>query len=576
MGKKLLTLNIGASSVTLAEYDAGGRAPTLVNYGTARLAAALDSGNASTILAPALHEIMRSKGIRPGKVALAVSGQMAFLRCASIPMAGGQDKFDTLVRYEIEQNIPFPIDEMVCSSHILGDTEAGDKSVMIVAAKVDQIENIAAAVKQAGFDPEIIDVAPVSLINLLQATPSYDGSCAVLLDIGAKTTSLSIVEGEKVYNRAIPVGGNTLTKEIAQLLGCTTDEAEEYKRQNAYVSMGGVTEDEDETLDAVAKVCRSVMTRLHAEISRSINFYRSQQGGSAPSKLYLTGGTALMPQLAEFFQDTLQIEVGFLSPFEAVSVSSSLDASTLEYDSVYLATTTGLALRFAEKASISINLLPPSITEARKEAARIPFVALGALSLVAASALWYVVQSGELEALRDEESALSSELTTLQGHENFNAKCQSSFEAEKAAATELAKRVYRHDAYQRRIETVRKAIEPDMWIAKWEEKSVKVKAEEEPKNARNARRGRGRRPAVEEERTVNVTAVVLRGWKDRTEAIVKEESAGTIANLLTERLEKTGVFAKGGVEIVGTPIKGREGCLQQVELNLQFKEPEWK
>jgi hypothetical protein len=82
MGKKLLTLNIGASSVVLAEYDVGRKAPVLLKYGKATLAAPLDSGDASAILAPALHEIMRTKGIRPGKVALSLSGQAAFLRNA--------------------------------------------------------------------------------------------------------------------------------------------------------------------------------------------------------------------------------------------------------------------------------------------------------------------------------------------------------------------------------------------------------------------------------------------------------------------------------------------------------------
>ena len=30
-----------------------------------------------------------------------------------------------MVRYEIEQNIPFPIDEIVCDRQVLGDTETG-------------------------------------------------------------------------------------------------------------------------------------------------------------------------------------------------------------------------------------------------------------------------------------------------------------------------------------------------------------------------------------------------------------------------------------------------------------------
>ena len=284
MAKKFLTLNIGASNIELAEYEGGAKGvPTLVNYGTAKLAAPLESGDAQTILSSALQEILQATGIRPGKVALSVSGQMAFLRLAAIPAAGGDERFEQLVRYEVEQNIPFPIDEMVCDRQVLGDTPDGDKSVLIAAAKIDQVEAITAAVASVGFTPEIVDVAPLCLVNALTAARPDEG-CVVLLDIGAKTTSLVIAEGERIYNRSIPVAGNAVTKEIAAALGCTSDEAEGVKFEKAYVAASGVTEDEDEVADRASKACRAVMGRLNAEISRSINFYRSQQGGSARSR----------------------------------------------------------------------------------------------------------------------------------------------------------------------------------------------------------------------------------------------------------------------------------------------------
>ena len=94
MAKKFLTLNIGAANVELAEYEASAKgALTLLNYGTARLAASLDGGDVETILSSALQEIMQSSGIRPGRVAISISGQLVFPRLAAIPMAGGAEKF---------------------------------------------------------------------------------------------------------------------------------------------------------------------------------------------------------------------------------------------------------------------------------------------------------------------------------------------------------------------------------------------------------------------------------------------------------------------------------------------------
>ena len=315
MGKKLLTLDIGASRVALAAYEQTGRdSLTLVNYGIAKLAAPLDAGSADTILAPAIGEIMREKGIKPGPVAVSVSGQMVFPRFAAIPMAGGQDKFEQMIRYEIEQNIPFPIDEMVCDRQVLGDTPDGDKSVMIVAAKVDQVEAITGALTGMGFTPELVDVAPIAVTNAVRYVTGDDGSCSIILDIGAKTTSLVIAEGDRLYNRTIPIGGNNINRDIGQALGIGPEDAELKKLEKGYVSQGGVVEDEDAEADRISKVCRAVLTRLHAEISRSVNFYRSQQGGSAPVRMYLTGGTALLPQVDEFFSENLGIEVAAWTP----------------------------------------------------------------------------------------------------------------------------------------------------------------------------------------------------------------------------------------------------------------------
>jgi hypothetical protein len=142
MAKRYLTLDIGASAVKLAEFEGGKGGLTLVNYGIAALAAPLDAGNAGALLSPALLDIVREKGIKPGPVAISISGQMVFPRFASIAAAGGAEKFDQMIRFEIEQNIPFPIDEMICDRQVLGENESGETNVMIVAAKTDQIEEI--------------------------------------------------------------------------------------------------------------------------------------------------------------------------------------------------------------------------------------------------------------------------------------------------------------------------------------------------------------------------------------------------------------------------------------------------
>lgn len=541
MAKRYLTLDIGASAVKLAEFEGGKGGLTLVNYGIAALAAPLDAGNAGALLSPALLEIVREKGIKPGPVAISISGQMVFPRFASIAAAGGAEKFDQMIRFEIEQNIPFPIDEMICDRQVLGDNENGEKNVMIVAAKTDQVEDIAAAVRGAGFTPELVDVAPIAITNVLRYAGAAGDECCVLLDIGSKTTSLVIADGDKLYNRSIPVAGNTITREIASALGCTAEEAEAYKREAAYVALGGVVEDEDETRDRVSKVCRAVMTRLHAEVSRSINFYRSQQGGSVPVKLYITGGTALLPQLDRFFAESLQLEVEYVNPFAVVGTGPKIDTEALESDGTLLPAVVGLAVHMAGLATFSINLLPPSLLKERADVARIPFVAIGAVAFIAAFAL-VMLAARRSEAMAEaESSAVSAEASRLRSVESKVKDAVAVEEREAAKADVFKTLLLKRNLSVGKLMAIRTALGNEMWIEKWEGDRITV-----------------------------------RGWADDLKTLVSRTKTGgsTAAQILEARIKGSPVVDPSSVKIESMTDVGKDAALKQIVVVVKFGKEE--
>ncbi len=541
MAKRYLTLDIGASAVKLAEFEGGKGGLTLVNYGIAALAAPLDAGNAGALLSPALLDIVREKGIKPGPVAISISGQMVFPRFASIAAAGGAEKFDQMIRFEIEQNIPFPIDEMICDRQVLGDNENGEKNVMIVAAKTDQVEDIAAAVRGAGFTPELVDVAPIAITNVLRYAGAAEDGCCVLLDIGSKTTSLVIADGDKLYNRSIPVAGNTITKEIASALGCTAEEAEAYKREAAYVALGGVVEDEDETRDRVSKVCRAVMTRLHAEVSRSINFYRSQQGGSVPVKLYITGGTALLPQLDRFFSESLQLEVEYVNPFAVVGTGPKIDTEALESDGTLLPAVVGLAVHMAGLATFSINLLPPSLLKERADVARIPFVAIGAVAFIAALALVMLAARRSATMAEAENSAVSAEASRLRSVESKVKDAVAVEEREAAKADVFKTLLVKRNLSVGKLMAIRTALGNEMWIEKWEGDRITV-----------------------------------RGWADDLKTLVSRTKTGgsTAAQILEARIKGSPIVDPNSVKIESMTDVGKDAALKQIVVVVKFGKEE--
>ena len=525
---RILTLNIGASKATLAEYALSGkRNLTLTAYGSADLQTVdvNDALSISASLPPVISQIMRETGIRPAPLVVSLGGQMVFPRFAKFPPVGDKAKLEQLVNYEVEQNVPFPIDEIVCDHQFLGVMPDGDQAAMIVAAKLDGVRAVTDAVAAAGLKAAVVDVSPLAVLNALHFAQPQLAGCSVVLDIGSKTTNLILIEGEKIYNRSIPVAGNTITKEIAQTFGCSFEEAEQLKIERGYVALGGVMEDEDEITDRVSKIIRTVLTRLHAEISRSINFYRSQQGGAAPSRLFLTGGTVRLPQLDQFFMESLQVDVEYLNPFTAVRVGGRVNAAALENDAFTLVESVGLALRQTDVSGlIRINLMPPELLAQARNVRRIPFLVVGAAGLLAALGLGIVLQNRERDAATAQLECVQAQNGALDQKEKQLKAAQGREKAELASCDELQKLMRGRTAVLDRVRAVRKSLLPGMWISKWEHVPPQQ--------------------GEDEEESLEGVKIVVCGWKDSMKAELKkwkgqhpDDTSGDVATVIKKAIE---------------------------------------
>ena len=385
-----------------------------------------------------------------------------------------------------------------------------------------------------------MDVAPLALVNLVrynqlrnpQPATSQPDDCVVILDIGAKTTSLVIAEEERIYNRAIPVAGNAITKEIAAALGCSLEEAEQAKVEGGYVSLGGVTEDEDETADKISKVCRAVLTRLNAEISRSINFYRSQQGGTAPVRLYLSGGTALLPQIDAFFSESLGVEVEFLNPTEQIEVGPKVDGAALESDAAVLAATAGLALHFTDQAPFAINLLPPSLLSDRAEKARIPFIAAAGVAFALGLVLVMLAVNRETAVVVAQRDAVQVRADSLASFDKKVTSAKARVEAAEAEANRFRGLLASRASAVQRLNAVRDSMLPGMWIEKWSDDRI-----------------------------------VIRYWKDR----VKQVQGKTVGERVVDKLKSKQVVDKDRVKIADMSAVGKDGQVEQVTIEVKFK-----
>jgi type IV pilus assembly protein PilM len=386
---RILALDIGASGLKMGEFvplKSGGI--ELIKHAINPLGLDPHSdGDRNVYIVSAIQEMLAEHAIKAGPVLLSVSGQSVFSRFVKLPPVD-EDKVYQIVSYEAQQNVPFPIEEVVWDYQLIGGTE-GDLDVMLAAIKGDIITELTEAVEQAGLMPDLVDVAPMALYNAVRYNYDDLNECTLIIDMGARSTDLVFLEANRVFSRSIPVAGNAITQQIMREFELSFADAEDMKKAHAFVAWGGAYESPPgEVADKVSKAVRSVMTRLHAEINRSINFYRGQQEGSQPRRILLTGGTSVIPYTDVFFKEKLKADVEYLNPFMNVAVSEHIAAEEIGRDAHMMGEVVGLALRRVLACPIEINLMPQSVVKEKQFRKKHPVLLAAAFGAVLVLAVW--------------------------------------------------------------------------------------------------------------------------------------------------------------------------------------------
>jgi len=461
---KILALDIGAGKATLAEFTVrGATAPMLTKYALETVPADSD---AALYLGPLLKRMMKAGGFSSAPLLMTLPGQSVFPRFVKLPMVE-RNKVASMVQYEAEQNIPFPLSEVVWDYQIVGDANDVEINALLVAVKKGDVQVLADAVASAGLSPDVVEAAPLAIYNAVRYNYPHVRDCLMVLDIGAKATNLVFVEGNRLFTRSIPVAGNSITQEIAKGLNIEFAEAEAYKRAAGFVALGGVyAVADDEKADRVSKMIRNVATRLHAEVNRSINFYRSQQGGGIPSRVLLTGGASMLPHLDTFFREKMQVDVELLNPFINVAVADNIARAPEEEKRLLLQLggVVGLALRRTMRCPVEINLLPEELQARKTLLRRLPYFGIAALGVLLTMGCWWLYAKQMEEENTKQKEHVESLLAPLDKNKGDIDKIvsdQKGYENRIHAIRVMAQNRHR---YAKVLDSIRDEMRPGMWL----------------------------------------------------------------------------------------------------------------
>src|SRR5688572_17611694 len=313
-----------------------------------------DAGdNKEALIASSLSIFSQKHPEKGGACAIGVSGQSSFARFIKLPPVEPK-KIPEIVRFEAIQQIPFPLDDVEWSYQLFKDEASPDVEVGIFAMRKELVNEHIGKFTGAGLNVQAVQMSPLAVYNAMRYDDRIKGT-TMLVDVGAENTDLIIAEGEQVWLRSIPIGGNNFTEALTKQFKLKFPKAEDLKR-NAATS---------KYTRQILQAMRPVFDSLVAEIQRSIGFYASVHRDARISRVIALGGTFRLPGLMKFLQMQLQLDV---QRFDALGASPPSDGrvATLLNDNVLsIVGAYGLALQAMGEGKITSSLLPLAIRRER-------------------------------------------------------------------------------------------------------------------------------------------------------------------------------------------------------------------
>ncbi len=382
--KSFLCGDFGAGTLKIAEFEPNESGTLrLLRYAVKPLG--LEGSQDSTraaVLISAIQTLLKEKGFASRQINVCAAGFNVFSKFVKLPPVDAA-KVTQIIQYEAQQNVPFPLEEVVWDYQILGATSTGELEVLLVAIKSDTVEGLFNIAESSGLTMNLVDVSPAALCNSFRFNYGEQEGCTMLLDIGAKTSNVLFFEKGKVFSRSINIGANAITQDFANEARLPFDEADRIKIEQGFVSLGGAYEEPDNQHQAaISKIARQVMTRLHIQMNQTIQFYRNQQGGSAPLRLYLAGGASMMPYAAQFFAEKLNIPVDYFNPLQNIEISESIPLEELAPVAHTFGEVVGLGIRNLAQCPVELNLMPKSYQKRKAFDQKKPWLMAALFSLV--------------------------------------------------------------------------------------------------------------------------------------------------------------------------------------------------
>jgi type IV pilus assembly protein PilM len=291
------------------------------------------------VLSDAIKDILSKAGIKEKTVNIAIPESSVYTKILEMPQLSDQE-LSAALRWEMEQYIPMPIDQVRTDWQVLNHEVGKDTktmNVLLVAAPIATIQKYDSILTLAGLTAANVETEIISVHRALRPVVSKEPN--VIVHLGALATDIAIVK-DGLLNTvfSIGVGGMAITRAIALDLGIDTKQAEDYKK--AY----GLTKDTFQ--GQVGKSLYPIMESIIGDVKKAMLSFRQKNPSADIKQIVLSGGNAMLPGLDVFLTNALNVQVVLGNCWSINNIANIPDA--IKADFTRFNVVVGLALRDLE------------------------------------------------------------------------------------------------------------------------------------------------------------------------------------------------------------------------------------
>ena len=331
-------LDIGSGFVKVVEVDHSGGQPEVRRVAMRQLlpdtivdGEVMDHALVSDTVSGLFQEI----GLKGRDVVTGVGGHDVIIKKIEMDRMSEADARD-VIRWEAEQHVPFDIKSVELDFQILNPDDEGVRmEVLLVAAKRELVDNKVGLLHEAGVSPNVIDVDAFALHNAFEFNyPDAMAGIVALVNIGHEVTNVNILEdGVPILTRDIPFGSRRVREDLQRERGLTSEQAEKVVQGR-------------EPVPGLDQVVESAADEVGVGIERAAAFLMTRQSGEGLGSIYVSGGGARIPGMAEALTRRMSVQTHLINPFERVPVDPEAGGGlNLEEAAPMLLLSLGLALR---------------------------------------------------------------------------------------------------------------------------------------------------------------------------------------------------------------------------------------